>query len=86
MRSPRGRKLWFVGESGKLKPVVIKEGVSDTTLMQILEHDELEGKEAVIGYETPATLAAKKDDTTNPFKQKFPQRGKNKGTAPEPKK
>ena len=83
---PRGRKLWFVGESGKLKPVVVKEGVSDTTLMQILEHDELEGKEAVIGYETPATLAAKKDDTTNPFKQKFPQRGKNKGTAPEPKK
>lgn len=83
---PRGRKLWFVGESGKLKPLVVKEGVSDVTLMQILEHDDLEGKEAVIGYETPATLAAKKDDTTNPFKQKFPQRGKNKGTAPEPKK
>ena len=83
---PRGRKLWFVGESGKLRPVVVKEGVSDITSMQILEHDDLEGKEAVIGYETPATLAAKKDDTTNPFKQKFPQRGKNKGTAPEPKK
>ena len=83
---PRGRKLWFVGESGKLKPVVVKEGVSDTTSMQILEHDELEGKEAVIGYETPATLAAKKDDTKNPFKQQFPKRGKNKGTAPEPKK
>ena len=83
---PRGRKLWFVGESGKLSPVVVKEGVSDVTSMQILEHEDLEGKEAVIGYETPATLAAKKDDTTNPFKQKFPQRGKNKGTAPEPKK
>ena len=83
---PRGRKLWFVGEGGKLSPVVVKEGVSDITSMQILEHDDLEGKEAVIGYETPATLAAKKDDTTNPFKQKFPQRGKNKGTAPEPKK
>ena len=83
---PRGRKLWFVGESGKLSPVVVKEGVSDITSMQILEHDDLEGKDAVIGYETPATLAAKKDDTTNPFKQKFPQRGKNKGTAPEPKK
>ena len=39
----------------------------------------------VIGYETPATLALRKDDTTNPFKQKFPQRNKNKGTAPEPK-
>ena len=83
---PRGRKIWVVGESGKLKPVVIRDGVSDTSLTQILEHDELEGKEAVIGYETAATRAAKKDDTTNPFKQKFPQRGKNKGTAPEPKK
>ena len=82
---PRGRKIWIVGASGKLNPIVVKEGVSDTTLMQILEHDELEGKEAVIGYETPATLAAK-DGTTNPFKPKFPQRGKNKGTAPEPKK
>ena len=83
---PRGRKLWFVGESGKLSPVVVKEGVSDVTSMQILEHDDLEGKEAVIGYETAATLAAKKDDTTNPFQQKRWQRNKNKGTAPEPKK
>ena len=83
---PRGRKIWIVGESGKLKPIVVKDGVSDTTVMQILEHDDLVGQEAVIGYETPATLAAKKSDTTNPFKQKFPQRNKNKGTAPEPKK
>ena len=83
---PRGRKLWFVGENGKLSPVVVKEGVSDVTSMQILEHDDLEGKEAVIGYETAATLAAKKDDTTNPFQQKRWQRNKNKGTAPEPKK
>ena len=83
---PRGRKLWFVGENGKLSPVVVKEGVSDVTSMQILEHDDLEGKEAVIGYATAATLAAKKDDTTNPFQQKRWQRNKNKGTAPEPKK
>ena len=83
---PRGRKLWVVGESGKLSPIVVEEGVSDTTNIEIKGADELEGKEVVIGYETAATLAAKKDDTTNPFKQKFPQRGKNKGTAPEPKK
>ena len=83
---PRGRKVWLVGESGKLKPVVITEGVSDTSFTQLVDGEELEGKEAVIGYETAATLAAAKDDTTNPFKPKFPQRGKNKGTAPEPKK
>ena len=82
---PRGRKLWLVGESGKLKPVVVTEGVSDVSFTQIVGGEELEGKEAVIGYETAATLAAK-DDTTNPFKPKFPQRNKNKGTAPEPKK
>ena len=83
---PRGRKLWLVGESGKLRPVVITEGVSDTSFTQLVDGEALEGKEAVIGYETAATLAAAKDDTTNPFKPKFPQRGKNKGTAPEPKK
>ena len=83
---PRGRKIWLVGESGKLKPVVITEGVSDTSFTQLVGGEELEGKEAVVGYETPATLAAAKDGTTNPFKPKFPQRGKNKGTAPEPKK
>ena len=82
---PRGRKIWLVGEGGKLKPVVIAEGVSDASFTQILDNDALEGQEAVVGYETAATLAAK-DDTTNPFKPKFPQRNKNKGTAPEPKK
>ena len=82
---PRGRKIWIVGESGKLKPVVVAEGVTDTAFTQITGNDTLEGQEAVIGYETTATLAAK-DDTTNPFKPKFPQRNKNKGTAPEPKK
>ena len=83
---PRGRKIWLRGESGKLRPVVITEGVSDTSFTQLVGADELEGKEAVIGYETPATMSMKKDDTTNPFKPKFPQRNTNKGTAPEPKK
>ncbi len=83
---PRGRKLWVVGESGKLKPVLVTEGVSDVSFTQLVGGEALEGKEAVVGYETSATLAKKGDDTTNPFKPKFPQRNKNKGTAPEPKK
>ena len=83
---PRGRKLWIEGEGGKLRPVVVTEGVSDTTFTQVIGADQLEGQEVVIGYETKATLAAKKDDTTNPFQQKRWQRNKNKGTAPEPKK
>ena len=55
------------------------------TYAQVVDGEKFEGKNAVVGYETPATLAAK-DETTNPFKPKFPQRNKNKGTAPEPKK
>ena len=82
---PRGRKLWFVGDDGLLEPVVVTEGVSDASFTQVVGNDALEGKQAAVGYETPATLAAK-DDTTNPFKPKFPQRNKNRGTAPEPKK
>lgn len=85
---PRGRKLWVVGAGGKLKPVLVTEGVSDGSFTELVGGEGLEGKEAVVGYETPATLTAKKQggDVNNPFKPKFPQRNKNKGTAPEPKK
>ena len=82
---PRGRKIWIEGDDGKLVPHVVTEGVSDVSFTQIVDGEKFEGKQAVVGYETPATLAAK-DGTTNPFKPKFPQRNKNKGTAPEPKK
>ena len=83
---PRGRKIWLLGESGKLKPVLVKEGVSDGSFAQIVDGGELEGKEAVIGYETVSTMAAKKDDdTTNPFMPKRQRRG-TAGTAPEPRK
>lgn len=81
---PRGRKIWFLGKDNKLEPFVIQEGVSDVTVTEIKNGEELEGRQVVIGYETKAAKAAV--TTTNPFKQKFPQRGTNKGTAPEPKK
>ena len=83
---PRGRKIWLAGEDGKLQPVLATEGVSDDSFTQLVNGESLEGKQAVIGYETPRTLAAGAAGTTNPFKPKFPQRNKNKGTAPEPKK
>ena len=82
---PRGRKIWIEGDDGRLVPHLVTEGVSDVSFTQIVDGEKFEGKNAVVGYETPATLAAK-DGTTNPFKPKFPQRNKNKGTAPEPKK
>ena len=84
---PRGRKLWVMGETGKLKPVVVEVGVSSDSVMQIVGADFLENAEVVVGYETANTLAAKnKDSETNPFMPKRMKRGTNKGTAPEPKK
>lgn len=86
---PRGRKLWLkpTAEDAPLEYVLVAEGVTDDSFMEIVCDDveALEGREAVVGYHTATTLAAG-DDSTNPFMPKFPKRGKNKGTAPEPKK
>ncbi len=86
---PRGRKVWLVGDDGKLVPRVVETGVADDAFIEVLKADELEGKEAVIGYEivSEAGAAGAKggDDTTNPFMPKRPKRG-TQGTAPEPKK
>ena len=81
---PRGRKLWLVKDDGKIEPFVVTEGVSDDSFTEILADgvEALEGRSAVVGYQTVAT--AKQDETSNPFMPKFPK--KQKGSAPEPKK
>ena len=81
---PRGRKLWLLKDDGKIELVLVTEGVSDDSFTEILADgvDALEGRSAVVGYQTVAT--AKQDETSNPFMPKFPK--KQKGTAPEPKK
>lgn len=83
---PRGRKIWLTKPDGGLEPLLVTEGVSDDSFTQILADgaDALVGREAIVGYQTATTLA-NQDDKTNPFTPKFPSRGKNKGTAPEPK-
>ncbi len=85
---PRGRKLWFAGPDGKLSCVKVTEGVTDDSFSAVTADDgsALEGREAVAGYETQSSAAALKDGAENPFMPKMPQHGKNKGTAPEPKK
>jgi HlyD family secretion protein len=81
---PRGRKLWLVKADGKLEPFVVTEGVSDDSFTEILADgvEALEGRSAVVGYQTTTTI--KQDETNNPFMPKFPK--KQKGSAPEPKK
>lgn len=83
---PRGCKLWFQNDDGTLEPVVVTEGVSDDSFTEIKMEgvEALEGRSAIVGYETANTIKA--DEKTNPFTPKFPARNKNKGTAPEPKK
>ena len=83
---PRGPKLWFVGADGTLEPVKVTEGVTDDSFTEVTAEDgsSLEGREAVVGYETATTLAAPKG-AENPFMPKMPKHG-SKGTAPEPKK
>ena len=82
---PRGRKIWITDETGGMKFVKIEEGVSDSSFTQLLGADALDGRDAILGYAT-ARMSADPGGAVNPFKPKFPQRNKNKGTAPEPKK
>jgi HlyD family secretion protein len=83
---PRGKKLWFAGDDGKVYPVVVKEGVSDDIHVQVdaVDGSSLEGKDAIIGYElTGNEKSAATDRAKNPFMPKVPNRNSNKGTAPE---
>ena len=78
----KGKKLWLVGADGDIEAVQPGFGVSDASFTQVLD-ESLEGREVAIGYETGE---AKANNASNPFMPKPPQRGKNKGTAPDPKK
>jgi len=80
---PKGRKIYLV-ENGRLMPQVVTEGVSDVSFTELKDAEALEGRAAVVGYETVSGVV-KNTDTTNPFMPKFPKHG-TKGTAPEPKK
>ena len=89
---PRGRKIWLkpLKEGDPLEYVKVDEGVSDDAFTQIVCEgaSSFEGREAVLGYQVAnaAAAAGEEGGSKNPFMPKFPKRGKNKGTAPEPKK
>lgn len=85
---PRGRKIWLKPADPAAPPeyVLVSEGVTDDSFTELVCDGaaSLEGREAIVGYQTARTSAGK--DESNPFMPKFPKRGQNKGTAPEPKK
>ena len=82
---PRGLKLWLkpLKEGDRLECVVVAEGVSDDSFTEVIcdGADSLEGREAIVGYQTAAAIV-QQDETSNPFMPKFPSR--KKGKAPEP--
>ena len=86
---PRGRKLWLLPSAagGALEFLPVSEGVSDDSFTEIVcdGAESYEGREAVVGYEISGAAGQGRDET-NPFMPKFPKRGNNKGTAPEPRK
>ena len=85
---PRGRKLWFkpLKDGDPLEYLLVTEGVSDDSFTEVVCEgaESYEGREAIVGYSTLNMVGSGKDET-NPFMPKFPKRGNNKGTAPEPK-
>ena len=80
----RGRKIWLVGENGKLEYKIVEAGISDDAFTELKGADSLEGQQAIVGYET-RHQAASGYQTVNPFMPKR-TRPTTKGTAPEPKK
>ena len=81
----RGRKIWFVGENGKLEYHMVQEGVSNGSFVELKGADAFVGRKAVVGYETAQTAKQKGEEAVNPFAPKR-NRPTTKGTAPEPKK
>ena len=87
----RVRRVWVQNAAGKLEPIVVDDGISDDSFTEIKGPADLEGREVVLGYETPGLVmpggrpSGAGGGQTNPFMPKMPQRNKNRGTAPAPK-
>jgi HlyD family secretion protein len=45
-------RVWIIDEQGKLKPVFLKEGVTDNTYTEVLQANLKEGQKVIIGMES----------------------------------
>ncbi len=79
------RKVWVLGDSGRLESVAVECGIADDSFTEIRAPGNLEGREVVLGYETPSGGKMDRGGQKNPFMPKMPARNKNRGTAPAPK-
>ena len=83
----RIKAVWMKNDAGKLDRIVVEDGISKDAFTELKGPVSLEGKDVVIGYETPAfgMGAMGGNEQKNPFMPKPPQRNKNRGTAPAPR-
>ena len=83
----RIKAVWVKNDAGKLDRIVVEDGISNDAFTELKGPVSLEGKDVVIGYETPAfgMGAMGGSEQKNPFMPKPPQRNKNRGTAPAPR-
>lgn len=83
----RIKAVWMKNDAGKLDRIVVEDGISNDAFTELKGPVSLEGKDVVIGYETPAfgMGAMGGNEQKNPFMPKPPQRNKNRGTAPAPR-
>ncbi len=84
--APEGTKLWFAKPDGTLEAISVAQGISNDTYIEVktLDGSSLEGRRAVIGYQTASLMGPEAEGGTNPFMAKPPARG-TKGTAPAPR-
>lgn len=83
----RIKAVWVKNDAGKLDRIVVEDGISNDAFTELKGPVSLEGKDVAIGYETPAfgMGAMGGNEQKNPFMPKPPQRNKNRGTAPAPR-
>jgi len=54
-RPRQGGTVWTIDDLGKLKPYVVRTGITDNTYSEVTRSELKEGQKIVIGLETPTS-------------------------------
>ena len=54
----RGSRVWMMDENNQPKALVLRPGLSDGNMTEVLEGDLAEGAEVIVGYVTPSSKSA----------------------------
>jgi hypothetical protein len=56
-RARQGGMVWTVDDAGKLKPYMVRTGITDNTYSEVTRSELKEGLKIIIGLETPTSTA-----------------------------